>query len=156
MSEDGYTRITLRIPSPLDERLTESAKATSKSKNAEIVERLDMSFNRADDKIVNDLAKALSKMDERVSYVDSVAISYIKTAQSLAKSILLLREGIRDEDLPPDTARFLERTAKTAEFVLESSIDITDSQLSQVRTLMQKYAEEGVPEYVISRGPIKP
>ncbi|OBU85871.1 hypothetical protein [Chromobacterium subtsugae] len=156
MSDDGYTRITLRIPTPLDERLTESAKATSKSKNAEIVERLDMSFNRSDDKIVNDLAKTLSKMEERVSYSDSVAISYIKTAQILAKSVLLLRDGISDGALAPSMARFLEGTASMAEFVSESSIDITESQLSQVRALMQKYAEDGVPDYVISRDPIKP
>lgn len=45
MSEDGYTRITLRIPDALDERLNEAAKATSKSKNAEIVSRLQESFS---------------------------------------------------------------------------------------------------------------
>jgi len=44
MSDDGYTRITLRIPDDLDERLNQSAKSTSKSKNAEIVSRLEQSL----------------------------------------------------------------------------------------------------------------
>ncbi|WP_420888631.1 Arc family DNA-binding protein [Chromobacterium amazonense] len=44
MSDDGYTRITLRIPTPLDEKLNAAARATSKSKNAEIIQRLEQSF----------------------------------------------------------------------------------------------------------------
>lgn len=50
MSDDGYTRITLRIPDALDARLNEEARATSKSKNAEIVARLEASLkNPAED-----------------------------------------------------------------------------------------------------------
>lgn len=44
MSEDGYTRITLRIPDALHARLTQEAASTSKSMNAEIVARLEKSF----------------------------------------------------------------------------------------------------------------
>ncbi|NIJ79595.1 Arc family DNA-binding protein [Xanthomonas cannabis] len=44
MSEDGYTRITLRIPDGLHAKLTEEASRTSKSMNAEIVQRLEESF----------------------------------------------------------------------------------------------------------------
>lgn len=44
MSEDGLTRITLRIPDRLHARLTESAARTSKSMNAEIIARLEQSF----------------------------------------------------------------------------------------------------------------
>ena len=44
MSEDGYTRITLRIPDALHARLTQEAANTSKSMNAEIVARLEKSF----------------------------------------------------------------------------------------------------------------
>lgn len=43
--EDRYTRITLRIPKDLDRKLQESADATSKSKNAEIIGRLKTSFD---------------------------------------------------------------------------------------------------------------
>lgn len=49
MSDEGYTRITLRIPDSLDERLNEAARATSKSKNAEIVARLEASFQQESD-----------------------------------------------------------------------------------------------------------
>ncbi|MFS8375048.1 toxin-antitoxin system HicB family antitoxin [Xanthomonas campestris] len=44
MSEDGYTRITLRIPDALHAKLTAEAARTSKSMNAEIVHRLEESF----------------------------------------------------------------------------------------------------------------
>ncbi|UVH54708.1 type II toxin-antitoxin system HicB family antitoxin [Variovorax paradoxus] len=44
MEEDRYTRITLRIPKDLHAKLDEAAEATSKSLNAEIVARLDKSF----------------------------------------------------------------------------------------------------------------
>ncbi|MCC4621769.1 type II toxin-antitoxin system HicB family antitoxin [Xanthomonas cassavae CFBP 4642] len=44
MSEDGYTRITLRIPDGLHAKLTGEAARTSKSMNAEIVQRLESSF----------------------------------------------------------------------------------------------------------------
>ncbi len=43
--DDGYTRYTVRIPTPLYERLKEAA--GEKSVNAEIVERLAQSFGDA-------------------------------------------------------------------------------------------------------------
>lgn len=46
MADDGYTRITLRIPAALDELLSTEAQETSKSKNAEIIQRLEQSFNQ--------------------------------------------------------------------------------------------------------------
>lgn len=45
MSDDGYTRITLRIPDGLHAKLTGEAARTSKSMNAEIVARLEGSFD---------------------------------------------------------------------------------------------------------------
>lgn len=44
MDEDRYTRITLRIPKDLHQTLQVSADATSKSLNAEIINRLSASF----------------------------------------------------------------------------------------------------------------
>ena len=44
MEEDRYTRITLRIPRDLHEKLQLAADCTSKSMNAEIVARLEKSF----------------------------------------------------------------------------------------------------------------
>jgi hypothetical protein len=48
MEEDDYTRITLRIPKHLHQKLTESARISSKSMNAEIVARLDFSFEQVE------------------------------------------------------------------------------------------------------------
>jgi len=42
--EDRYTRITLRIPKDLHSRIAQAAESTSKSQNAEIVARLQASF----------------------------------------------------------------------------------------------------------------
>lgn len=44
MSDDGYTRITLRIPDGLHAKLSAEAARTSKSMNAEIIARLEASF----------------------------------------------------------------------------------------------------------------
>lgn len=45
MSENGYTRITLRIPDALHAKLTDEASRTSKSMNSEIIARLEASFD---------------------------------------------------------------------------------------------------------------
>lgn len=47
MDDDDYTRITLRIPKDVHQKLTESAKQTSKSMNAEIIARLEASFDES-------------------------------------------------------------------------------------------------------------
>ncbi|WP_019101341.1 hypothetical protein [Chromobacterium haemolyticum] len=44
MEDERYTRITLRIPTDLDERLNEAARISSMSKNATIISRLERSF----------------------------------------------------------------------------------------------------------------
>jgi predicted transcriptional regulator len=44
MSDENYTRITLRIPKELHQRLADAADATSRSTNAEIIARLQASF----------------------------------------------------------------------------------------------------------------
>lgn len=45
MAEDNYTRITLRIPKDLLQQVNRAAFSTSKSQNAEIVARLQGSFD---------------------------------------------------------------------------------------------------------------
>lgn len=47
MSDDGYTRITLRIPDGLHAKLSAEASRTSKSMNSEIIGRLEGSFDHA-------------------------------------------------------------------------------------------------------------
>ncbi|MDG9927400.1 MULTISPECIES: Arc family DNA-binding protein [unclassified Pseudomonas] len=43
-NDDRYTRITLRIPKDLHSRLAQSAVDTSKSMNAEILSRLELTY----------------------------------------------------------------------------------------------------------------
>lgn len=43
-----YTRITLRIPEPMHERLSEAAAKSSKSMNAEIIGRIQQTFDEED------------------------------------------------------------------------------------------------------------
>lgn len=54
--EDRYTRITLRIPKDLHARIAQAADATSKSQNAEIVARLQASFDKGKDKPISTYA----------------------------------------------------------------------------------------------------
>ena len=49
-----YTRITLRIPEPLHEKLTDSANNTSKSMNADIISRINDSFSEQDKSFIED------------------------------------------------------------------------------------------------------
>lgn len=45
MNDDGYTRITLRIPKDLHQRIASAADEMSRSTNAEVVARLQASFD---------------------------------------------------------------------------------------------------------------
>lgn len=76
--EDRYTRITLRLPKDLDRKLQESADATSKSKNAEIIARLEQSLSGADPAAAIDaisrLEVDLSDKDERLDETERLAL----------------------------------------------------------------------------------
>lgn len=63
--EDRYTRITLRIPKDMHARLDEAADATSKSLNAEIIGRLQVSFDGlgADSELRQELAHTREVLD---------------------------------------------------------------------------------------------
>ncbi len=74
MEEERYTRITLRIPRNLHEKLQYEADISSKSMNAEIIARLEQSFSI-------DFYKAkLPLSDERI---DSAAKTIIDKIQSI-------------------------------------------------------------------------
>ncbi len=67
MSEDRYTRITLRLPKELHKRLAENADLTSKSTNAEIVERLEGSFNPYESKSLESLKMGIELLTQYVN-----------------------------------------------------------------------------------------
>lgn len=63
MSDDRYTRITLRIPKDLHKVLAEKADATSKSMNAEIIARLrDSILSEQED--LDDLERAVQELEQ--------------------------------------------------------------------------------------------
>ncbi|MFC4821137.1 Arc family DNA-binding protein [Dokdonella ginsengisoli] len=67
MNDDGYTRITLRMPNDLHAKLTAEAARTSRSMNAEIVGRLTASFERPAVKdAARDNAAALQRILDRL------------------------------------------------------------------------------------------
>lgn len=72
MTDDGYTRITLRIPDALHAELTAAAARTSKSMNAEIVARLEGSTELEKERLrgqtaINTLAEALQSTQRTLS-----------------------------------------------------------------------------------------
>lgn len=60
MNDDRYTRITLRIPKALHERLALAADDASHSMNAEIISRLEESFLSTKDGLAPDVEAQLA------------------------------------------------------------------------------------------------
>lgn len=58
--EDGYTRVTLRIPKKLTIRLKQSANRRSHSMNAEIIQRIWLSYDY-DDKRAKEIQQAIEE-----------------------------------------------------------------------------------------------
>ena len=73
MEEDDYTRITLRIPKELHQKLTEAAKSSSKSMNAEIVARLDNSFDSPSSDL---LIHTMARMDFMLADAETESIQH--------------------------------------------------------------------------------
>ncbi|MDH2244898.1 Arc family DNA-binding protein [Pseudomonas sp. GD03855] len=72
--DDRYTRITLRIPKDLHSKLSDAADETSKSMNAEIIARLEESFEQGkrDDTLAStiaDLARDLDRLTAEIHYL---------------------------------------------------------------------------------------
>ena len=124
MAEDNYTRITLRIPKDLLQQVNRAAFSTSKSQNAEIVARLQGSF---------DFVKLLPLMvqDAMATEAEECGISQIEAleklvlaGQSQGGQVLNLKIGpgttttqVRDAlnvalELAPDADLVFERETK--------------------------------------------
>lgn len=73
IDEDRHTRITLRIPKDLHSRLAESAAATNKSMNAEIISRLQESFEARHEADPAALQARLDSIDRRLESLEKKA-----------------------------------------------------------------------------------
>lgn len=80
--DDRYTRITLRIPKDLHERLADSADKTSKSMNAEIIARLSESFETksTDDRAV----ERITELDREVAELTVESYRLMREAGAIA------------------------------------------------------------------------
>lgn len=97
MEEDNYTRITLRIPRTLHGRLQAAADASSKSMNAEIVARLDLSFNAdVNNAAITALAYRIAQLEFELQ---TKQLDIAELANSLSSAADEIKEGAGVEDL---------------------------------------------------------
>jgi len=97
MDDDTHTRITLRLPKALHQRLQAGADATSKSMNAEIVARLEESY-RSDQQPAALLALTYTlanvEMDLQAARIDTL---------ELVRHLKFTLECLRNEDYKRDS-----------------------------------------------------
>lgn len=75
MSEDGFTRITLRLPDELHSRLTKAASKRATSMNSEIVQRLESTFTAPADlpvsgAILDDMIRTTERLNRMTVEMD--------------------------------------------------------------------------------------
>ena len=80
--DDRYTRITLRIPRDLHQKLADAADDTSKSMNAEIVARLQESFERPSDSARVDLSSITERIRGRIHSRDMDLVDALDLQQA--------------------------------------------------------------------------
>lgn len=95
--DDRYTRITLRIPKELHERLADSADQTSKSMNAEIIARLSESFTikSVDDRAVD----RVSELDRQIADLTVESYRLMREASSISELMELAGSKQEKSDL---------------------------------------------------------
>lgn len=128
MSEDGYTRITLRIPDALHARLTQEAASTSKSMNAEIVARLEKSF-------VGD--------GKQIEFTpDTMSLLLRSRLESLKSMIATVHDDLAVEGFGPEAT---EAAQEELAYLEEFSTTIRQALVYVVRS---KYSGEPIPAEV--------
>lgn len=85
MNDDNYTRITFRMPKKLHAKLQEAADVTSKSMNAEIVGRLESSFEGGDD--TANLLVAIAQLNVELAKAEADKLALRTEASNLAISV---------------------------------------------------------------------
>lgn len=96
--DDRYTRITLRLPKDLHTKLAQSADATSKSLNAEIIARTQASFDTSP--IDSQRAQYLEQVNRQMTTAIEGMTRHLATlewAQKVeAKSLAIVRVTLRE------------------------------------------------------------
>lgn len=111
MDDDRYTRITLRIPKDLHARLDEEADRTSKSLNAEIIARLQQSFEPKQDSVT---ALMLAKLQRDQMEAEMEAWRWRMLANDVARVLKYASSAVANKRATPDEARDWAKEAEGA------------------------------------------
>jgi|GEM_PF-4177478 len=119
MDDDRYTRITLRIPRELHGKLQEASDTTSKSMNAEIVARLERSFeDPVKQSEVDELLERLSDRDDLTQKI--AARDRLLTITAVYLSLVVDRV-VKSND--PQADRMMELIGRYADCVVQSDFN---------------------------------
>lgn len=137
MEPDRYIRITLRIPRELHARLDQEADRTSKSLNAEIVNRLDLSFSGRSLQSIKPRMQ-LALMESRVATIRANRAVEELRATTLKDQVLRFRTA----NLPADKPELAElekqlAIAVSAAATLREEYDKVNADLSEMKTSAQ-------------------
>ena len=128
MSEDRYTRITLRIPKKVHKSLQEAADARSHSMNAEIVQRLEESFSQsashgeAQEHVIPVSNYRASVEEVGKFFIIANAMSAKKNFIEKLENVRAIRNGLKVDKIEEEIA---ERSLKAAEISYEHSLKVT-------------------------------
>ena len=123
-TQDEYIKTALRLPRSLHARVQESAEATGKSMNAELIARLESSFNATPDSTLEVKIDHLSAQNDQLQYMLDAVLSQIFDTFKL-NTEAIAQKALKASGLEMSTAEFLEshekRKADTAKRVLGTS-----------------------------------
>jgi hypothetical protein len=120
MEDDRYTRITLRIPKDLHAKLQGSADATSKSMNAEIIDRLDGSFENP--KLLDGISDSLDKLIESAEQKNTVINIQSKLLSMCGVFLRLAVSRVAESDNPTSN-RLMELTKEFADSMVHGDME---------------------------------
>lgn len=132
--KDRYTRITLRIPKDLHAKLQAASDESSKSMNAEIIERVENSFSAPDPgAALNTISRLELDLSDTAALLDETERLALLMSIALAATYGITKHAL--EFSPEDTSR-----AKS----------ILDAGMGAVRTFSSSYSPKGA-EGVVKR-----
>ncbi|MFP0547882.1 Arc family DNA-binding protein [Acinetobacter baumannii] len=77
-NQADHTIVRLRVPPELKKQIEESAEANNRSQSAEMVARLEQSFNSTNNNEVHDLKKEMERMNETIKILSSTLSSLVE------------------------------------------------------------------------------
>ena len=148
MDDDNYTRITFRMPKPLHAKLQESATATSKSMNAEIIARLESSFDGGDQTAFVKTVARLNHLLSRSEFETHEAeMKLAMLARSLDNAAEIISDHLAGHDAKAAAAAA--RYAEQAKEYLGREHEIAKNMMGTLEKLVESiksFKKAGPPE----------